>query len=733
MRQLIGTNTGVRIARMPDPVAKPGTVMVAVKYSLVSAGTEIAALKGASLGGNGSVTENIDKAVHYFGLALKHPEKALNRVHSIVREKIRGAAGLESTDRDDQGWNLGYSASGVVLAVGEGVDGFTPGQKVACAGAGVANHAEIICVPKNLVSAVPAGCDLKSAAATTVATIALQGVRRASVQLGERVAVIGLGLLGQLTVQMLKAAGCFVVGFDMDATRTARGLDLGLDDGTADMDQFKALVRDATGGWGVDQVIITAATQSSDPVNLATAIARPKGRVVLVGDVGMKFARADFFAKELDVVMSTSYGPGRYDRGYESGAMDYPFAYVRWTLGRNMQNCLEMMAAGTLDVVKTVTETVAFDDAPDAYQKRVKQDGESSSSTGFFIEYPSADGTELSPRIELSGCVPVPGDTVRYALVGAGAFGISTLVPALKKTGGFTLQAVISSDAVRGGNFARAEGVEILATDLESVCQSDEIDLVVIASRHKDHGQQVITALSAGRHVFVEKPLATDWRSLKAVSDCYAATSGQMLMVGFNRRFSPAFQILKETLKSRRGPMMINYRINAGYLPPDHWQQAEEGGGRNIGEACHMYDVFGFLTDSVSDTVSAVGIVPGSDAQRKNDNFSAVIGYQDGSLGQLFYSALGPKQGLAKERVEIFCDGETYIVDDFKKLSRAGDGAVLWQGDTDKGHLAEMQAVAEALKSGQSPIAFEEIKQTTALSLHIEDQLNGRGGEGENG
>jgi predicted dehydrogenase len=616
------------------------------------------------------------------------------------------------------------------MAVGDGVSDLAPGDLVACAGAGQANHADYIVVKRNLVCRLPAGCPVNLAASTTVGAIALQGVRRAAPQLGERVALIGLGLIGQITAQLLRASGCTVIGLDLDPARVERAKSLGMANGSSQTDQFKALVRDLTGGFGADRTLITAATKSSALINLAMDITRRKGMVVAVGDIGLKIERDVFYQKEIDLLMSTSYGPGRYDRSYEVDGHDYPFAYVRWTENRNMQSYLELVASARIDIQPLIDRVISVDDAPAAYRELAT--GTGAVPLGVLIRYPD-DERELpeapdATHVAIRGSRQPSGATVNYALVGAGAFGTSMLVPQMnKRRDRFFLRGVVSRNGAQGSNFARDNRVERLTSNLDDVLVDSSFDLVVIATRHHEHADQTVRSLRAGKHVFVEKPLALTWEELADVADTYRSLATRpLLMVGFNRRFSPAIQTLKSHIDGRRAPLVIEYRLNAGYIAPDHWVHNEQGGGRNIGEACHMYDVFRSLTGSPAASVIAEAIDPGQLPYRRNDNFSATIRYEDGSLAHLLYTSLGPK-ALPKERVEVFCDGETFVLDDYRSLTRAGDGSVLWSGDQDKGHFEELSRFGDAIASGgESPIPFDEIVETSAVALRVEDCLFGR-------
>lgn len=749
MRQILLNMGGAVVARMPRPIVQPGTVLIRVRYSFVSVGTEIAPLRPARVADpdTSAVEINIERARllrHYLRASLRDPRKAARRLSQIADRQIArmrstpspvpstggpAPTAPKSSDLNAQGWAVGYSAAGEVVAVGSGVTDFVPGDRVAAAGANVANHADFIVVPRNLVVRVPDGCDLKDAASATIGAIAMQGIRRAAPQLGETVAVLGLGLIGQLTTQLLRVAGCRVLGLDLDPARLDRARALGLQAGASDPEGFKTIVRDLTGGFGADRTLMTAATKSDTVINLAMEVTRAKGTVVIVGDVGLDVDRAVFYRKEIDLLMSTSYGPGRYDVAYEAEGHDYPYAYVRWTLNRNLQAYLDLIASGQIGVAPLIDRIVPIDEAPAVYDELAK--GEGTLPMGVVVEYPDARAEDAdATRLTMAGHRPAPKDRVSYALVGAGSFGTSMLVPQMqKRKDRFALRGVVTRTGTHGSNFAREQQVEVLASDLDTVLSDPAFDLVVIATRHADHAEQVVRSLRAGKHVFVEKPLAITWDELAAVADAYESlTIRPLLMVGFNRRFSPALQVIKERMASRRAPLMIEYRLNAGYLPLDHWVHGPQGGGRNIGEACHMYDVFRFLAAAPVDSISATAIDPRALAYKRNDNFSATIGYADGSVATLVYTALGPKSGMGKEHITVFCDGDAYVVDDFKRASRLSDGAVLWQsGEADKGHFEELSRFGDAIASGgEAPIPFDELIETSAVALHVEDRLSQR-------
>ena len=645
------------------------------------------------------------------------------------------ADGLAANEMDQQGWGVGYSVAGEVVAVGRGVEGFSVGDAVACGGAGQANHAEYVSVKKNLVVKVPRGVSLDVAATTTVGSIAMQGVRRADPRLGEVTCVIGLGLIGMMAVQIVAAAGARVVGIDIDPGRVEKARKLGVAAATSNPDDLPRLVRDLTGGYGADQTIITAASKSNALINQAMEVTRRRGRVIIVGDIGLKPERAQFYRKEIDLLMSTSYGPGRYDPEYEEEGRDYPYAYVRWTQNRNMASYLDLIASQKIDIKSLIELHVPVEEAPKAYDLLAQSTA--ALPLGVLLHYPT--DTSKSPQAQDASSITLRGHRgrrkgrINYALVGAGGFGTSMLVPQMdKRNDVYFLKSVVSRDAVRGGNFARMRRIEDLTTEYQSVLDDPEINLVVIATRHDEHADQVGRALRAGKSVFVEKPLAIDWDGLEKVQSAYLDTrkgdEPPLLMVGFNRRFAPAIEALREAIATRQSPLIINYRLNGGFIPADSWIQRPQGAGRNIGEACHMYDFFRALAGAELTHAQVVPISPGQSAYQKNDNFTATMSYADGSVGTLVYTALGPKTGLPKERIEVFCDGECYIVDDFKKLVRGSTGEEIWKArNTDKGHERELSLFADAL-TGQAdtPIAWEEIIETTALSLHLEDLIQGR-------
>jgi predicted dehydrogenase/threonine dehydrogenase-like Zn-dependent dehydrogenase len=751
MRQILFSSAKAIVARMPRPTPGPGVVLVRTRFSLISTGTELLSLRPFSAGtGGATAAERLgdlsSRARFYLGKAVRNPRLAVDRASSIVGNAVRrrmselapksaGSTDQPATEMNAQGSNTGYSLAGEVVAVGDGVSGFSVGDRVACAGAGQANHADYVAVKANLVCRVPDGCSLEEAATATVGAIAMQGVRRAAPQLGEIVCVIGLGLIGMITAQLLRAAGCRVIGFDLDAERCRRSAEFGVAAADTDFERVRRLVRDMSGGQGADATIVAAASLSNAPVNNAMELTRRRGRVVLVGAVGLKVERGPFYNREIDLLMSTSYGPGRYDPAYEDFGHDYPYGFVRWTANRNMQSYLQLIAEKRIGVMPLVDRITTIDDAPAAYAELASAQDEK--PLAVLISYPDAEHasgvTADGGTIRLRGHRPLAEGRINYALVGAGNFGTQMLVPMMeRRKDRFQLRGVVSRDGVRGGNFARARQVEILSSDYGEILKDDRIDLVVIATRHRGHAEMVVQALEAGKHVFVEKPLAIDWDGLDRVREAVAShPDGPRLMVGFNRRFAPALAQLRQEFAKGRTPLVVDYRVNAGYLPLDHWVHGPEGGGRNIGEACHMYDVFASLAGAPVVSVSATAIDPGARPYARNDNFSATLRYADGSVCTLTYTALGPASGLAKERIEIFANNNAWIVDDFKSLLRTSDGATIWSASAaDKGHFEELSQFGDCIANGTpAPIPVEQLLETTAVAFRVEDLIFGRDAE----
>lgn len=709
MKQVL-IKSGVAVVEdVPAPQVDRKYILVAVTRSCVSVGTEVAGLKMSGL--------------PLYRRALKQPENVLRVVEMMhdqgIKRTIDRVRGKLSA-----GSPTGYSAAGMVIAIGEEVDGFSIGDRVACAGAGIANHAEIINVPVNLAVKIPQFVSDQDAATVTLGAIAMQGVRRTIPTLGETIVVIGLGILGQITMQLLKANGCRVIGTDLDEKKVNLAIQHGMDEGLLGGENLVDRVLRLTDGYGTDAVVVCAATASDDVISQAMQATRKKGRVVLVGDVGLGLKRGDFYSKELDFFISASYGPGRYDPVYEEGGQDYPLAYVRWTENRNMESYLQFIANGQLQLDKLPTENYPVDEAGNAY---AKLKGEGEKPLLVFLEYAHGAASIESPsrRVDM-GAVKRPSGIIHVGLVGASAFVQGVHLPnMLKLRDRIALHAVMSRTGSSAKAVAKQYEAEYATTDYMEILQDPDIDLVMIATRHNHHGKMVLDALQAGKHVFVEKPLAMQQQELDGIIDFYAnAGSPPLLMTGFNRRFSPAIQSAKALLESCSTPSIINYRMNAGFISPDHWIHGEEGGGRNIGEACHIYDLFNYLTNAQVVSINAQSVTPSGKQWLKNDNFIATVKYSDGSICTLTYTSLGSKDH-PKEKMDIYVDGMVISMNDYQSLEISGSKQKSWSSSTtQKGQLEELEALVDCLQNGKRwPIPLEQQLLATQISFDVENQI----------
>lgn len=709
MKQVLIRSGAATVADIPAPNVDAKTILVQVLYSCVSVGTEMQSVKMSGL--------------PLYKRALKQPEN-VKKVLGIVKEQ-----GLLKTLKRVQGQlsagaPTGYSAAGIVLEVGSQVEGFGPGDYVACAGAGIANHAEIINVPVNLAVKVPADLNLACASTVTLGAIALQGVRRLNPTLGEAVVVIGLGILGQITAQLLLANGCKVIGVDLNDDRIQAALDKGMQVGLNSSDsQYVNKIHFHTDGFGADGVIITAASSSDEVMHHAMNACRKKGRVVLVGDVGLQLKREDFYKKELDFLISCSYGPGRYDADYEEQGQDYPLPYVRWTENRNMEAYLKLLATGKISLAGFYHAPYEIEKAADAYA--ALQNG-SQSPLAVILKY-AEQPVSINRKVMVSAQSKSATDTIGVGLAGVGGFAQGVHLPNLMQSKKlFSIKGVMSRTGSNAKAVAALYEAPYATTDYEELLRDPEINLVIISTRHDLHASMALAALEAGKSVFVEKPLALHRDELAKFDQFYAnKDNAPLLMVGYNRRFSPALQRAKALLKNRTTPIIVNYRMNAGFIAQDDWVHGPEGGGRNIGEACHIYDLFNFLTDSSIEKVEALSIKPSGKQWAKNDNFVATLRYQDGSVCTLTYTALGAKE-YPKERMEIFADGLVISLDDYKRLEVAGSKQKGWSANSvQKGHMEELQSLGQALLHGKAwPISYEQLRQASVISFDVEAQLN---------
>jgi predicted dehydrogenase len=698
------------VVDVPAPRAGKGQILVRVAASAISAGTER------------SVVEFAEK--NLIQKAMARPDLVKQVVAKGRREGWITA--IEAArNRLDSEFVLGYSNAGVVVDAGEDVSGFRVGDRVACAGGGFATHSELVRVPRNLAAVIPEGpglCDVafEEAAFATVAAIGLQGIRLAELQLGEVVAVIGLGLIGQIVVQLAQANGCKVIGMDLSSERCSLAERMGCAATARSNEEMEAVAARASNGRGVDSVLIAAATESSGPVSLAAEIARDRARVVAIGAVGFSLPRKPYYMKELDFRVSRSYGPGRYDAEYEEKGRDYPIGYVRWTEGRNLAAILQLLASGRLDFGPLITHRFSIDEADKGYELISGKTKEP--YLGVVITYPQEPA--LARRIELPApSSPVVGAAaVRVGMIGAGNFATATLLPAMKAAGGIEFRGICAA----GGSSARSAGVRhgfrYCASDESELLRDDSIDVIAICTRHSVHARQVVAAIQAGKHVFCEKPLALNEEQLASVVRAYEKQlPARLLLVGYNRRFAPLAQRLKAFLGGLVEPLVMHYRVNAGFIPRDHWtQDLEQGGGRILGEVCHFVDFLSFLCGQPVVSASA-SVLP--DAGRyANDNLAATLRFADGSIGTIVYTANGDKS-FSKERVEVFAQGRVAVLDDFRELETVREGKRATARSRlriDKGHRGEWIAFGEAIRKGRpSPISFSEIVNSTLATFAL--------------
>ena len=655
------------------------------------------------------------------GKARKRPDDVRKVLAKVKREGLLNTYKMVM-ERLAEASPLGYSAAGVVSAVGDLAAGIAPGDRVACAGAGYANHAEWISVPANLCARVPDEVSLEDAAYTTIGAIALQGFRQSGAVLGDRVAVIGLGLLGLLTVQIARAAGCQVIGFDLDVSKTELAEECGAaKTGLLGRDNPEATVDRLTGGKGVDAVIITASTSSNQPLELAGLIARDRASVVVVGDVGLSFSRGPYYMKELNLRMSRSYGPGRYDPLYEEFGQDYPEGYVRWTERRNMEEFLRLVALKQVDLSKITTHRFAIDRAPEAYELVTGKSTER--FIGVVLEYPQDAQDVTAPLIKRGSAPTVRGD-VGLGLIGAGNFVTATLLPALKRQPGVSLLGVSTASGLSAQDTVERHGFTYAADSPEQILDDPSVDAVVIGTRHDMHAGLVAKALVAGKTVFVEKPLAVTREELETVVDAWQGSTGDV-MVGFNRRFSPLTQSVKSKVIQGGSASVIQCRVNAGTIPSDHWTQSlEQGGGRIVGEMCHFVDLCCYLAGSFPVKVHAFGLRNGKSPALQDSLVSSLV-FANGAVASIVYVAEGDT-AYPKELIEVFCGGRVMVIDDFRSSTIVSQGKTTRNklSHIDKGHAKEMEAFINLARGHPSTtLTFPDAVSSTLATLSVVESL----------
>jgi len=693
------------VDEVPLPSISEGMVLVENKFSLISAGTERGTVK-------------VGKA-NLLGKAKQRPDLVAQVLQNVRKEGLKATLDKVKTKLDSLK-ALGYSTSGEVMASMDTRNLFQPGDRVACAGQDFASHSEMVSIPQNLVAKIPDNVSFEDASYTTLGAIALQGVRQADPKLGDNVCVIGLGLLGQITSQLLKANGCNVFGIDLSERLVHLAKEISADEAMLRNNlNLLASITDFTNGYGFDSVIITAAAPSNDPIELSAEIARKKGKVIVVGAVKMDIPRdPHFYRKELDLRLSCSYGPGRYDVNYEDNGQDYPYAYVRWTEQRNMEAFLKLISNGAVNLKPLTSHIFDITEAEKAYDIVLGKVQEP--SIGILLKYPNSDKTKLSTNIVLN---TKPINKINVGFIGAGSFAQSYLIPHVKASEA-SLDTVVTSKGITSKNVAQKFGFNTSSSAAKDILENKSINTVFIATPHNSHAKYVIEALKNDKNVFVEKPLAMNEEELEQVETAYKE-SQKHLLVGFNRRFADVSKTIKASFEGQTEPVFVNIRVNAGFIPKEHWTQNPEiGGGRIIGEMCHFIDLMQYFTNSEPVKVYAECINTANEKTKADDNISIVVKFKNGSVGNLIYLANGDKS-LPKELIEVFGGGIVGRIHDFRYGEIHCKNKSTKIKSPSKGHKQEVAAFIDALSNEKaSPISFNSIRLTTLTTFKIIDSLN---------
>ena len=689
----------MEIMEVPFPALNKGSVMVRNHFSVISAGTEGKTVTDARKGYLAKAQSRQKEVKQVIDMVKTN---GLLPTYKLVMNKLEAPSAL------------GYSTAGEVIAVAEDVTEFKVGDRVACGGVS-ASHADVVSIPKNLCVKVPENVDLKHAAFTTIASIAVQGIRQADLRMGENCLIIGMGLIGQMTSKILSASGIRPIGIDVSDAQVEQSKSVGIKDVyNRNNPGIEDLIMNFSNGNGVDSVIITAGTSSLDPVELAGAVGRKKAKVVIVGAVPTGFNRANYYKKELDLRMSMSYGPGRQDPTYEDKGIDYPIGYVRWTENRNMQSYLELIAAGKLDISGLISHTFKLEEAPEAYNMILSR---SEAFNGVVIQY--EEGVPSS-RLELAS-KSFPASEPNVGMIGAGNFAQGTLLPNMKDHCNFV------GVATGRGNMSKYVGEKYkfnyCAESASEIYEDKNVNTVVITTRHDSHAEYVIKGIEAGKHVFVEKPLAMNEEELESIRDAYNKTAADkpvQVMVGFNRRFAPPVQEVKKLFVDEQ-PKSIMMRVNAGVVPAEHWvNDPKIGGGRIIGEGCHFIDLAMYLA---GDQITAVAASAMKDANGLNNTVVVNLEFANGSVASVSYFSNGSKS-VAKEYIEVFCGQTVAIIDDFRSLTISGAKNSVKKFKQDKGHAEELKQFFGAIKQGKpQPIPFEDCFVSSMATLKVLESI----------
>lgn len=695
-------NKGKVIAqKVPNPVVSKGCVLIKVYNSCISAGTEMSSVKSSDQ----SIIQRVIKNPEYIKKGINYIKE--EGVKQLI-EKVKGSTSIGSP--------TGYSISGVVVAIGEGVTNFNIGDKVAAAGAGIANHAEFVDVPVNLVMHVPKELDFKLASTVTLGGIAMQGVRRANATFGEFVVVVGAGILGLITIQLLRLSGVRVISVDFDENRLQLAKKYGseITINPANQDSI-SIIENYTSGFGADAVIFTAATSSSEALSDSFKMLKKKGRLILVGVVGMNLKREDIYVKELDFQISTSYGPGRYDKNYEEKGIDYPYSYVRWTENRNMTEYLRLLSINQINIDEMINASYSIKNVDEAYDYLMTS---TPRPLMVLLEYNDHINFENTVYIKPTIKFENKNNKINVALIGTGSFATGMHLPNLKKLSDkYTIYAICSRTPSKAQSIALQYGARYSTSNVEEVLNDPDVDLVMICTRHDSHADLVLKALNAGKNVFVEKPLAINRSELDKIKSVYTRNNAPALFVGYNRRFSKYLKEIEISISKRVSPLFVNYRMNAGFVPNDSW--IHEDGGRIIGEACHIIDVMNFLTKSKISSISCESFGNVESKYKPNDNKSFILKYEDGSICTIGYFSCGNK-AVNKELLEVHFDGNSIIMDDYKSLKSYGVKInEINTATSQKGQLEELLDIYQYLSGNTNilPIELEDLFQTSEISF----------------
>jgi len=718
MKQVFRTQQGIKVVDVQIPSINENEVLVKVHRSMISTGTETMTLRKEQVSLSNKLKthkKNLDK------LKKMVLAEGFGKSYKFIKYKLK-----PSPDDIDLS-PIGYSNSGVIVATGSKVMNFNIGDRVACAGSGIAAHAEYVAVPRNLVVAIPENVTFEQAAFTTIGSIAIQGLRRANVTFGDTIVITGLGLIGLLSVQIAKAWGLTVIALDIDYSRIALAKQLGADYAYyANLTELDSIIKSLTSGNGADAVVVCAATKSDAPVNQAMHLCRRKGTVTIVGSVGMNVERDQMYLKEIDLLMSTSYGPGRYDDQYEKAGIDYPIGYVKWTENRNMAEFVRLLASGKMSIEPLISNTFIIENAAKAFNYLVDS---RLKPIGALLKY-TEDNSIIASEENAKKVRPIEtitSDKIRIGIIGTGGFIQGNHLPNLQSLNRmFDIKAICDKNHVTAANLARKYHTSYSTTDYKEIIADNQIDAIIIGTRHNLHAQLAIESLAAGKHVLVEKPVAMTMPELDQLDDI-VRHSNKHLTVGFNRRYSPFAIFAQDILKYRISAVLMTYRINAGSYPLDNWiHDPVEGGGRIIGEGCHFIDFISCIVNAPVKEYDFKFIPLDGRVIHAYDNVSLNLSFEDGSLANMIYTSIGNK-AMDKERIEIYCDYKTLVIDNFMSMNCYGTKAKnINLNKMDKGFVQELIEFGQVIKEGKIPsLSWQSIYDTTKITIDVTNQIKG--------